>query len=243
MNLARVAVPVLTLRNTNGRIDAVATREYAQRAVATWIDVFILCGTIGEGEQLDDAERRQVIETWSSVVPTERLVACAWQVNDFHYIDALDLKPMSVLQGFEDESALLRSLAELPPESYVYSHPKYSPVTFSDSIAHRARKNGSMPGGGKICKVSLAEVSALRKATGHTFALYDGRCRHVARSVDAGATGVIAVPLSYLPRELPDRDDAEALQRLIDQTQARIDSTPTLAGRMDLLTRLLRAEG
>jgi hypothetical protein len=112
-------------------------------------------------------------------------------------------------------------------------------VTVTPEIARTARSLGWLPAGGKICKVSLPEVTALRTATGPGFQLYDGRCRHLAESRAAGATGSIVVPLTHLPADLPPREDLPALQHLVDHGQALLDTRPTLTGRITLLTDLL----
>ncbi|MDQ1294020.1 MAG: hypothetical protein QG608_1903 [Actinomycetota bacterium] len=147
--------------------------------------------------------------------------------------------PISVLRGHETPSVLLDHLAGLPPGAFVYSHPKYTPVALTADIARAARSLGRLPAGGKICKVSLAEVAALRSATGPNFQLYDGRCRHLAESRAAGVTGVIAVPLAPLPADLPPRENLPALQNLIDHGQALLDTRPALTDRITLLTDLL----
>src|SRR3954469_21507470 len=71
------------------------------------------------------------------------------------------------------------------------------------------------------------------------FELYDGRCRHVLRSVQAGATGAVAVPLWILPADLPDRGDLVGVQHTIDRTQAEIDAAPNPAAQVALLTKAL----
>lgn len=235
----RITVPVLTLRDRNGRIDRAANAEYAARAADTWLDHFLVNGTIGGGETSTPAERRELLEIWAEHLPAERLLAGAWNPTDLDHTAEVGITPIAVLQHHQTPESLLGFLAKLPPGAWVYSHPKYSPATLDPHTAQEARKAGMLPAGGKICKVSLDDVAQLRAATGEGFRLYDGRCRHIARSIEAGASGVIAVPLAPLPADLPDREDVEGVQRVIDRTQALIDERPTLAARLGMLTEQL----
>ncbi|GII26519.1 dihydrodipicolinate synthase family protein [Planosporangium mesophilum] len=241
MNAPRVMVPVLTLRNADGSVDHGACGAYAERAGGTWLDLFLVSGTIGGGETSTTEERRRVLEVWTERVSPERLLACVWTPDDLMHAAECGVRPIVVLRSHADATALGTFLAQLPAGAFVYSHPKYSPATFTPTVAAVARQAGVLPAGGKICKVSLDDVAQLRAATGEPFQLYDGRCRHVARSVAAGATGVVAVPLCTLPADLPDRDDAVPLQRTIDRTQSLIDARPGLQERVEMLTAQLVA--
>jgi len=236
----RITVPVLTLRSIAGRLDPEANAEYAHRASSTWLDHFLVNGTIGGGETSTPSERRALLETWAAHVPTIRLLACAWEPADLDHARELGIRPTVVMRGLPDDAAALNLFARMPAGYWVYSHPKYSPATLTPTVAIAARAAGTLPTGGKICKVSLDDVTRLRAAAGPDFQLYDGRCRHLARSIAAGATGVIAVPLACLPADLPTPEDVAALQRVIDRTQALIDDRPHLADRIDLLTAQLR---
>ena len=61
------------------------------------------------------------------------------------------------------------------------------------------------------------------------FELYDGGCRHVRASVAAGATGVVAVPLTVPPDELQSREDVDAPQTVIDRGQVVVDAHDRVA--------------
>jgi dihydrodipicolinate synthase/N-acetylneuraminate lyase len=239
MTDAHVMVPVLTPTNANGSVDEGACSTYAERAEATWLDLFLVSGTIGGGENNTPGTRRRVLEVWAARVPTERLLACVWSPDDLAHAADCGVRPIVVLRDLADAATMQAALAELPPGAFVYSHANYTPVTFTPATAEAARRSGVRPAGGKICKVSLDEVGDLRAATGDDFQLYDGRCRYVARSVRAGATGVVAVPLCVLPTDLPDRADMGALQRTIDRMQERIDSTGAGAARVAMLQEAL----
>ena len=236
----KVTVPALTLQSPAGGLDPDANRAYARRAARTWLDLFLISGTIGGGESNTPAQRHELLRIWADELPTDRLLAGCWAPEDLDHAQDLGIRPISVLRGHETPSALLNHLAGLPSDAFVYSHPKYTPVTLTADIANTARSLDRLPAGGKICKVSLTEVTALRSAAGPDFQLYDGRCRHLASSQAAGATGVIAVPLAHLPTDLPPHEDLPALQSLIDHGQALIDDRPNLADRITLLTELLR---
>ncbi|MEV6932062.1 hypothetical protein AB0M46_47290 [Dactylosporangium sp. NPDC051485] len=187
MTVARVMVPVLTLMNANGSVDEGACSAYAERAGATWLDLFLVSGTIGGGESSTPTVRRRVLELWAARVPKDRLLACVWAPDDLAHAADCGVRPIVVLRDLADAAAMHSVLAELPADAFVYSHPNYTPTTFTPAVAETARRAGMQPAGGKICKVSLDDVRDLRAATGDGFQLYDGRCRHVAESVRAGA--------------------------------------------------------
>lgn len=56
-----------------------------------------------------------------------------------------------------------------------------------------------------------------------------------AANVEAGATGVVVVPLATLPDDLPPRDDLNALQAVIDRGQAVVDAYDTVTAQADKL--------
>jgi len=84
----------------------------------------------------------------------------------------------------------------------------------------------------------LDELRALRAAAGPDFALYDGRSRYLQRSLDAGASGVVAVPLSTLPTDLP-RRNLDGLQAIVDRGQAVVDGQPDLVAQADALQSVM----
>jgi hypothetical protein len=141
----------------------------------------------------------------------------------------------------EDEGVVLEGLRCLPTGTLVYSHPQYTQTVFSPGLAEKARAAGVLPAGAKVSKIGLDDVRALRSAVGPEFALFDGRCRHVRASVEAGATGVVAVPLATLPEDLPTREDLTALQAVIDRGQAMVDAYPDVTSQAEVLRKVLDA--
>lgn len=234
-----VMVPVLTMRNRDGRMDRGASAAYARRAAETWLDGFLVSGSIGLGSALSAAERRETLEVWLDHVPVWRLLACAWEAGEADEIRQLGVRPVAVLRGAEDDNAVLELLRSLPPESYLYSHPQYTSAVLSPVVVEKARAEGVLVAGAKVSKVELDEVRALRSAAGAEFELFDGRCRDVRASVEAGATGVVAVPLATLPQDLPPREDVATLQAVIDRTQAVVDSEPDVIGQATALRKML----
>ena len=103
-------------------------------------------------------------------------------------------------------------------------------------LATAARDAGVLPAGGKFAKISLDGVRALRAATGRDFALWDGRCRHIAASLAVGAAGIIATPLSHLPDPFPPAELSH-LQAALDGYQAALDALATRAERTLMLQR------
>lgn len=96
-----------------------------------------------------------------------------------------------------------------------------------------------LPKGAKIAKISVDEITAIRGVVGADFSLWDGSSRRIEASLDAGASGVVATPLSALPAPFPKRS-VVTLQLAIDKTQAKLDRQPSRAARLALLTELVR---
>jgi hypothetical protein len=136
----------------------------------------------------------------------------------------------------------LRFFAGLPPNAYVYSHPMYGPTILDTALAETAREQSILPKGAKIAKISITEITAVRGVVGATFSLWDGSSRHISTSLEAGASGVVATPLSALPAPFPGRCIA-ALQLVIDKIQTELDHQPSRAARLALLAELARDDG
>jgi dihydrodipicolinate synthase/N-acetylneuraminate lyase len=240
--VAVVVVPVLTLLDNSGRIDRRACAAYAARARESWVDLFLVSGSLGGGSMLSRQARRDLLTVWLDEVGPARLVACGWEAGELEEIGELGVRPVAVLRELRDEVAVIKAFEKLPAGSFVYSHPQYTRATLTPAVAEKARADGFLPAGAKVSKVSLDEVRTLRAAAGPEFALFDGRCRHLAASVEAGATGVVAVPLSVIPADLPPRDDLDGVQAVIDRYQAVVDAEPDVAAQAAALTRILTAD-
>jgi dihydrodipicolinate synthase/N-acetylneuraminate lyase len=231
-----VVVPALNFVDAAGRLDRDAIGRYADRAAATWVTAFLLSGSTTRGDLLTVAQRGEVIDLWLDVAPALRLIACCWQADDIAQADARGVASMMVMRDRPDQGSALRFLAGLPRHTHVYSHPMYSPTVLDADLAAAAAAAGVLPPGGKIAKISLDGIATLRAAAGGDFALWDGSSRHIADSMAAGASGVIATPLSAFPPSFPPREIA-ALQHAINATQHALDALPTRAQRSELLLR------
>jgi len=237
----RIIVPVLTLKNRDGRLDIAANLAYAERASATWIQGFIIAGTIGAGDLESFEMRERILDIWLEKISPERLYGTAWGLSDCAWIGDRGASVLVVMRDLQGIPEALNFLKAIPRDYYIYSHPIYTPTTFTLDISARAIDAGVLPAGGKFCKISLANVASIRQVVGPSFNLYDGRCRHVARSIAAGATGVIAAPLAPLP-ELPTHAEGMAkLQELINVGQARMDADPERRSRLARLSAECRA--
>ena len=242
MTTPSIMVPPLTLWNSDGQIDCGATAAYAQRAAESWIDLFMLSGSIGEGKTSLSKARRRTLEVWLDHVPTGRLLSCVWSPEDYDYLRDLGVRPVVVLQDLEDVDALQKLLADIPTGSFIYSHPDYSSITLTPSIAKQAALAGTLPAGAKISKISLEDIREIRIALGNDhFSLFDGRSRHIESSIQAGATGVVVVPLCLIPNDLPDRSELAKLQAMIDKIQASVDAETGISAQAKMLTQILRA--
>ncbi|WP_212846523.1 hypothetical protein [Actinoplanes ianthinogenes] len=143
---------------------------------------------------------------------------------------------MAVLQGLANKGAALDFLSSLPADSYIYSHPMYTPTVFDSELAAMAAKNGVLPAGGKIAKIGLPDIASIRHAAGPEFTLLDGSSRQIGSRMEAGAAGVIATPLSHLPSPFPTAD-LSTLQPVIDASQATLDALPDRPARTAYLRR------
>jgi dihydrodipicolinate synthase/N-acetylneuraminate lyase len=232
----QVIVPALTPLDRSGSVDRYAARRYSRRAAATWIDAFLLSGSTTRGDLLSVSQRAQVLDAWLQDVPPSRLIACCWQPGDIEVAHARQVRAMMVMRDLPDRDAALRFLADLPPQTTVYSHPMYTATVLDADLATDAAAAGVLPPGGKVAKISLDGIARLRLAAGAHFALWDGSSRHVAESVRAGASGVIATPLSDLPEPFPARSVA-TLQPVLDASQAHLDALPGRTQRTEWLVR------
>lgn len=230
----RVLIPVLNPRCSTGEIDQRSLRAYAARAAATWADAFLLSGSTTRGDLLDAAQRQQVMDVWLEYAQPSRLIACCWEARDIYTAADRGVPAMVVLRDLRSYPSGIDFLATLPPGAYIYSHPRYTLTTFDGELARAAAEAGVLPVGGKISKIGLGEISAVRAAAGPGFALWDGSSRHVAASVSAGATGVVTTALSPFAEPFP-AWDFTALQTCLDKLQADLDALPTPIQRTALL--------
>jgi len=224
-----IVVPALSFA-THGRLDRDAVRRYAERAAGTWVDVFLLSGSTTRGDLLTVADRAALLDLWLDVLPASRLMACCWVAEDVAEAEDRGMAPMAVMHDVPAPSQALDLFAALPRHAFVYSHPMYGGVVLDPTLAETAATAGVLPAGGKIAKIPVDGIAALRQATGADFRLWDGSSRHVEASIRAGASGVIATPLSMLPNPFPDRD-ITLLQQALTKIQGALDALPTRADR------------
>jgi len=229
-----IIVPALSFRSDAGDLDAGATARYAEHAADTWINRFILSGSTTRGDLLNPSERASILDLWLRVAPPSRLIACCWCESDFQEARDRRIQPMAIMKDLNTGSSALRFLGDLAAESLVYSHPMYSQVILDPELAYMARQTKQLPKGAKLAKISLDQVTQLRKVVGSDFLLWDGSSRHIAASIAAGAGGVIATPLSALPRPFPDRS-LPKIQETVNKIQANLDRLPSRSSRTEFL--------
>ena len=229
-----IVVPALALRDDSGRLDEAATAAYAARGAATWIDRFLLSGTTTHGDSMTLDERAAVLDIWLDVAPPARLLAGCWSARDIDQAQQRGVAPIVVMRDLVDRAAALAFLQSLPVGAYVYSHPTHSPVTLDAELCAAARKDGCLPAGAKVAKVRPPELRAVRSATAESFALWDASSRNIGASVAAGASGVVATPLSPFAPDTPPRDLA-TLQPVLDAVQHELDCLGEAAARRDYL--------
>jgi dihydrodipicolinate synthase/N-acetylneuraminate lyase len=236
----QIVVPTLALRTSGGvTLDTKATARYARRAARTWTDAFILSGSTTRGDLLTLDERTELLDLWLCFAPLARLVACCWCEDDVHEATRRAITPMVVMRSPRDDEQALSLLATLPHGAYVYSHPKYDSRVLDVGLIVAAREQGVLPAGAKLSKVTTADITAMRCAAGPRWTLWDASSRHIHASFAAGASGVVASPLSHFPSPFPDRS-VSALQPMIDAVQAQMDQRPNRVARSQLLHELAR---
>jgi len=239
----QIIVPALALRTPDGaRLDPEANARYAERAARTWADAFILSGSTTRGDQLTVDERAELLDLWSSLAPASRLVACCWCEEDVQEAARHAITPMIVMHSMPEAEQALSLLASLPPGAHVYSHPKYGSAVLDASLTAAARQRGVLPAGAKISKITAEDISAIRHAAGSPWTLWDASARHIHTSLAAGASGVVATPLSHIPTPFPQRALA-VLQPAIDAVQQQLDDLPSRAARSGLLHDLASRNG
>ncbi|UGT63414.1 hypothetical protein [Nocardia asteroides] len=228
-----IVVPALTLQANEGAINFEATREYAVRAAATWVDYFILSGSTTRGNLLSVDERAAVLDLWLEVTEPERLLPCCWVAADLSNAAQRGVRPMAVLKGLSRSEAI-DYCTQLPDAATIYSHPMFGGVQFDGQLAADLRQGGALPSAGKVAKITSDEVRAIQAAAGEAFRLWDGSSRRIATSLSEGAAGVVATPLSPFQADFPPRSVA-SIQRAVDAVQAGLDALPTRAERTKML--------
>lgn len=233
----QLVLPTLTFRRPDGRLDTTATASYAERAAATWAHLFILSGTTTGGHHATPAERATVVDLWTDTIGTDRLTACCWTRDDIDHAQRKNVVPMVAMLNLAAQAEALDFLSGLPRPAYLFSHPEYSPGTWTPALATAAAHAGVLPAGAKVSKMPVDQLQELRASTGPEFTIWDGSARHIADSLTAGADGIVAAPLSHLPEPFPRQDIAE-VQQAIDTTQAHLDTLPTRDARTAALFHL-----
>ncbi len=227
---AEIVVPALTLRCPDGQLDVAATARYAERAVSTWVDRFILSGTTDAGHLMSEAQRASVLGLWLDVAEPRRLLPCCWSASDVQAAVERETTPIVVMRNVDGNDDAARFLSSLPVGSYVYSHPAHTPTVLDDRLCSQARDGGYLPAGAKLAKVSHRDIVAVRAQVGRDFSLWDASSRDITASVAAGASGVVTTPLSPFTDPFPPRC-AVGLQSRIDVVQAALDTLPSRESR------------
>jgi dihydrodipicolinate synthase/N-acetylneuraminate lyase len=226
----KVVVPALVLRADDGAMDTAGMRRYARAGVSTWVDCFILSGSTTHGHLLTVDERAEVLDIWLDLTEPARLLASCWEPADAVRARERNVTIMAPMRALDSDDHSLAFLHTLPAGSFVYSHPLFGGTTFDARLATAARRESTLPAGGKLAKVSSADIRAIREAVGDAFTLWDGSSRRIRASLEAGATGVVATPLCAFDTSLPPKD-MDLVQAMVDLEQARLDALPDRAAR------------
>jgi len=234
-----LVIPALHFPDHNGAPDLRVLRRYVRRAQATWVDRFLLCGSVAGGDELTTADRMAVLDTWRTHMPSGRLVQCCWTVDELADCDARGVLGILVVRAAH-LTAWIETLTLLRGHHYAYSHPRFAPRPFDAEIARHALQAHVAPTGVKLSKVRLQELTDIRQVLGPDAVLWHGSGRHIRDSLNAGATGVVSQPLATMPNPFPGRA-AEAVQAAADTIQQRLDALPCTTQRRALLETLAAA--
>ena len=234
-----VVIPALAFRSAENELDLGLTRAYAERAAGTWADRFILSGSTVLGDLLAPTERALILDVWSEVLERSRLVACCWCREDIEQAGQRKILPLVVMRDLRDQAQACSFFAGLPEGAFVYSNPKFTPTALDPALAVAAEQRRLLPAGAKISKLAVGDIGRIRSSIGNGFTLWDGSSRHIEASLAAGASGVVATPLSVLPEPFP-RRSVEELQATVHRLYAEVDGAVSREDRMDLLTSLFR---
>lgn len=237
-----IVVPALAFRTSSGNLDEKATARYARRAASTWVDRFLLSGTTTRGEAFSESERGAVLDLWRDVSPPTRLLACCWSTTDVENAQGRAIAPMVVMRDLPDHAAAVDFLRSLPADAYAYSHPAHSTAVFDAQLCATAREGGCLPVGAKVSKVTYHDIRSMRAEVGSEFKLWDASSRNIRGSVAAGASGVVATPLSPFMAPFP-AYGVVSVQAVIDRVQADLDRIQRREARSALLTGLAAGAG
>ncbi|MEU4843314.1 hypothetical protein [Nocardia testacea] len=229
---------------TEHRLDVPATRRYAERAGNSFVDYFLLNGSTTQGREMSTNLRSAVVELWADIVGVGRIIACCWDRHDLEAAAGQQVMPMAVMDGLGDTAAALAFLRSLPADATVYSHPElFQGLPFSAEVARAAQEAGCLPLGGKLAKIKLPEIAAIHESAGG-FRLWDGSARHIEQSLQAGADGIVATPITAViagPEDFRPKTPQD-LQAVVDPEQATLDSLPDRDSRRRYLYEQVKAQ-
>lgn len=225
VNTFHIIVPALNLPADRSDPTQQAARRYAEMARASRIDRFLLNGSTTRGDMLTAEERAAVLDLWIEVVGADRLMTCCWNAKDIAVAQNRRVTPMAVMHNVGSVAEALAFLSRCPPDAFIYSHPMFG-QHLTPEIAANAAQRDQLPAGGKLAKVSLAEIAEIGRHAPR-FAVLDGSSRQIRASLGAGASGIVATPLAgNFGRNLPPGADLDDLQRAADDVQSELDRLP-----------------
>lgn len=232
-----VVVPALNPTDEEGVVDLAAVRRYAANASRTWVDRILVNGSTTRGDRLTVRGREDILDRWLEEIDAGRLLACAWNPEDLLVAARRGVTPMAVMKGLTGPDTAVAFLRDLPAPATIYSHPMFG-AAFTPELAKRASDQGFLPVGGKLAKVTLDELTQIRRDTPN-FEAWDGSSRRIYASLKAGASGIVATPLSLLLAEGLPAKRIGPLQAVIDPIQEALDELPDRPTRRSYLLERL----
>lgn len=205
-------VPVVTLRDQQGRVDWAANSEYAARSLGSGVAVLV-GGKTGRGESLSPADRDRLARTWiDSVGPSRVIVGHLGGGAPTSHSGARALV-VPRLPGF----AGLADAAETAPDCVVYSR-----RSLGWTLPSCPPPEGlSLPFAVKVSGTSARESAVLTQHFPARMRIWHGKSSTASEAWDRGVDGVMVAPLAAaITQSLP--TSRQSLVDLISQQRARL---------------------
>ncbi len=240
MQLSGILGPVVsTFDATTGELDRTAFGANVRAHVAAGLNGIVVAGSTGEAVLLDEAERRQLIETARDATPKDRVLVAGTGAESTRTTvrrcrdaaaagaDAVLVVSPHYYTAAMTAAALLEHFRGVADESPVpvvlYNIPKYVGFTISPAVVGELAAHANIVG----IKDSSGDrelIGAYVNAQGREFSVLTGSGSALQASLAAGARGAILAVALFAPelsREVYDAALAHAAAAATD-AQARL---------------------
>jgi 4-hydroxy-tetrahydrodipicolinate synthase len=239
MSLEGLAVPVLTLFDSQGAVDPGRNARFARKLSATPVDHLFVLGSTGEFPSVTPAERRALIEAvvgntagttdvWvgCGAPSTAQAVAFAQEAEELG-ASALVAVPPYYLHptalAIDHYYRAIRKAVTVP--LLAYNNPALIGYTLSPSLLHALGREGVLAGM-KDTSGFLGSVTAFLHDAPEGFAVFPGDPPLAAAAIEQGAKGAVMAVANVVPKLCADlvtaarhgdRGRTQELQSLVDR--------------------------